>query len=109
EHFHQRVTRAGFDCRIYRPSRNRRGTVPCDRERADLGGWIRALPKPVGVMACYDIRGRAILDACRQLGVSVPDEVALISVDNDELICDLADPPLSSVIPDTLRTAYEAA
>jgi LacI family transcriptional regulator len=109
EHFHQRITRAGFDCYIYRPSRNRRGTVPCDRERADLGDWIQALPKPVGVMAGYDIRGREVLDACRQLGVRVPDEVALIGVDNDELICDLADPPLSSVIPDTQRTGYEAA
>jgi LacI family transcriptional regulator len=71
--------------------------------------WIRALPKPVGVMAGYDIRGREILDVCRQLGISVPDEVALIGVDNDDLICDLADPPQSSVIPDTRRTGYEAA
>jgi LacI family transcriptional regulator len=60
-------------------------------------------------MACYDIRGREVLDVCRQLGVSVPDQVAVIGVDNDELICDLADPPLSSVIPDTERTGYEAA
>jgi LacI family transcriptional regulator len=109
EHFHQRITEAGFDCHIYRPSRNRRGTAAWDRERADMGAWIRALPKPVGVMACYDIRGREVLDVCRQLGISVPDEVALIGVDNDDLICDLADPPLSSVIPDTRRTGYEAA
>jgi LacI family transcriptional regulator len=109
EHFHQRITRAGFDCHVYRPSRNRRGTAPWDRERAALGAWIRALPKPAGVMACYDIRGREVLDVCRQLGISVPDEIALIGVDNDELICDLPDPPLSSVIPDTRRTGYEAA
>jgi LacI family transcriptional regulator len=60
-------------------------------------------------MACYDIRGREVLDVCRQLGISVPDEVALIGVDNDELICDLAEPPLSSAIPDTRRAGYEAA
>ena len=59
-------------------------------------------------MACYDIRGREVLDVCRQLGVKVPDELALIAVDNDELICDLAEPPLSSVIPDSRRTGYEA-
>jgi LacI family transcriptional regulator len=41
--------------------------------------------------------------------VSVPDELAVLGVDNDELLCDLADPPLSSVIPDTRRTGYEAA
>jgi LacI family transcriptional regulator len=109
EHFHQRITQAGFDCCVYRPSWDRCGTAPWNRERADLGAWIQALPKPAGVMACYDIRGREVLDVCRQLGISVPDEVALIGVDNDELICDLADPPLSSVIPDTRRTGYEAA
>jgi LacI family transcriptional regulator len=109
EHFRRQVTQAGFDCHAYRPSRNRRGTAPWDRERADLRAWLRALPKPAGVMACYDIRGREVLDVCRQLGISVPDEIALIGVDNDDLICDLADPPLSSVIPDTRRTGYEAA
>jgi LacI family transcriptional regulator len=109
EHFQQRITQAGFDCHLYQPSWNRGGTAPWDREREDLAGWIRTLPRPVGVMACYDIRGREVLDVCRQLGISVPDEVALIGVDNDELICDLADPPLSSVIPDTQRTGYEAA
>jgi LacI family transcriptional regulator len=109
EHFHQRITQAGFDCHIYRPSPQRRGIAPWSRQRAEIGRWIRALPKPVGLMACYDIRGREVLDVCRQLGISVPDEVALIGVDNDELICDLADPPLSSVIPDTQRTGYEAA
>ena len=62
-------------------------------------------------MAAYDIRGRQVLDVCRELDVRVPDEVAVIGVDNDELVCELADPPLSSVIPDTriARTGYEAA
>jgi LacI family transcriptional regulator len=109
EQFQRRIEEAGFDCHLYQPSPNRRGTTPWDRERADIGAWIRSLPKPVGVMACYDIRGREVLDVCRQLGISVPDEVALIGVDNDDLICELADPPLSSVIPDTRRTGYEAA
>lgn len=109
EHFRHRVAAAGFECHVYRPSRRRRGTAVWDHERADLGAWLQALPKPAGVMACYDIRGREVLDVCRQRGISVPDEVALIGVDNDDVICDLADPPLSSVIPDTRRTGYEAA
>jgi len=50
-----------------------------------------------------------VLDACRRLGVPVPDEVAVVAVDNDELLCELAHPPLSSVIPNTRRTGYEAA
>ncbi len=109
EHFQRLIAEAGFDCHVYRPSSRRRGTATWEQERAGMAAWIRHLPKPVGVMACYDIRGREVLDVCRQLGVSVPDEVAVIGVDNDELLCDLADPPLSSVIPDTYRTGYEAA
>lgn len=109
EHFQRLITEAGFACSVYRSSQRRRGTASWEQERADIAAWIRGLPKPVGVMACYDIRGREVLDACRQLGVSVPDEVAVIGVDNDELLCDLADPPLSSVVPDTQRTGYEAA
>jgi LacI family transcriptional regulator len=109
EHFQRLLAEAGFDCSVCRSLPRRRGTATWEQERAGIAAWIRRLPKPVGVMACYDIRGREVLDACRQLGVSVPDEVAVIGVDNDELLCDLADPPLSSVIPDTQRTGYEAA
>jgi LacI family transcriptional regulator len=75
----------------------------------EIGQWLLALPRPVGVMACYDIRARHVLDACRRVGLAVPDQVAVIGVDNDEFLCDLSDPPLSSVAPDTRRTGYEAA
>ncbi|HZQ48375.1 MAG TPA: substrate-binding domain-containing protein, partial [Verrucomicrobiae bacterium] len=75
----------------------------------EIAAWLRKLPKPVAVMACYDIRGQQVLDACRNAGLAVPDEVAVIGVDNDALLCDLSSPPLSSVIPNTQRTGYEAA
>lgn len=71
--------------------------------------WIKRLPKPVGVMACNDMRGQQVLNTCRALGVAVPDEVAVIGVDNDEVLCTLSDPPLSSVVPDTERIGYETA
>ncbi len=74
-----------------------------------IAHWLRKLPKPVAVMACYDLRGLQVLDACRRLAIPVPDEVAVIAVDNDALLCELAHPPLSSVIPNTRRTGYEAA
>jgi LacI family transcriptional regulator len=78
-------------------------------ELAALMRWLKSLPKPLGVFAGYDIRGVQVLEACRRLEVAVPDQVAVLGVDNDELLCDLADPPLSSVIPDVRRTGYEAA
>jgi LacI family transcriptional regulator len=74
-----------------------------------LAQWIKSLPKPVGIMACFDIVGRQILEACRLINAPVPDQVAVVGVDNDELLCELADPPLSSVAPDTHRTGYIAA
>ena len=79
------------------------------RGTGGLAEWVRALPKPAGVFACYDIRGREVLDACRLAEVEVPHQVAVIGVDDDELLCELADPPLSSVIPDTRRTGWVAA
>lgn len=80
-----------------------------ETQLADLMRWLKSLPKPLGVFAGYDIRGMQILEACRRLELAVPDQVAVLGVDNDELLCDLADPPLSSVIPDVRRTGYEAA
>ncbi len=71
--------------------------------------WIKRLPKPLGVLAGNDPRGIQLLDACRRAGVAVPEEVAVVGVDNDELVCELAYPPLSSVIPDAFRIGYEAA
>lgn len=74
-----------------------------------LADWVRSLPKPIGVLACNDVRGQQLINACRDLDIAVPDDVAVIGVDNDELICDLSDPPLTSVEPDTERIGYEAA
>jgi len=80
-----------------------------EREQAILGQWIAALPKPVGLMACNDDRGREVLDACRLAGVHVPEEVAVIGVDDDELFCELADPPLSSVGLNAEHGGYRTA
>ncbi|MHC5538559.1 XylR family transcriptional regulator [Singulisphaera rosea] len=71
--------------------------------------WVKELPKPLGVMTGNDTRGMQLLDACRRAGVAVPEEVAVVGVDNEELVCQLAHPPLSSVIPDAFRVGYEAA
>ncbi len=107
EHFERLAREAGLSCAAYRP----RGRSPADSEAEveRLGAWAAGLPRPVGVMACYDFRGRQVLDACRRRGIRVPDDAAVLGVDNDDLLCDLADPPLSSVILNPRRTGYEAA
>ncbi|WP_187142971.1 AraC family transcriptional regulator [Terriglobus albidus] len=74
-----------------------------------LGEWLRTLPKPLGVMAANDNRGRQVLEACRAYDIAVPDEVAVVGVDNDELLCRLSSPPLSSVEQGARGLGYAAA
>lgn len=79
------------------------------RDRERLATWLRGLPKPVGVLACYDIAGQEVLEACKVAELPVPDAVAVLGVDNDDLIANLTSPPLSSIEPDTARTGHLAA
>jgi LacI family transcriptional regulator len=71
--------------------------------------WLETLPQPTGLLASNDIRAQQVLIACQTAGIRVPDEIAVIGVDNDDVICPLCDPPLSSVEPDTERLGYLAA
>jgi LacI family transcriptional regulator len=111
------VKDAGAQCHIYTDEETdglpRGNTARYESLGLKDGGqvmrWILRLPKPVGLMACNDMRGQQVLDACRALEVTVPDEVAVIGADNDEVICTLSEPPLSSVVPDTERIGFEAA
>jgi len=80
-----------------------------ETQQEELAAWVAALSKPIGVMVCSDQRGVQFLDACRRAGVHVPDEVAVIGVDNDETLCDVSHPPLSSVWPDHARVGFDAA
>ncbi|MEN9674847.1 MAG: Xylose operon regulatory protein [Verrucomicrobiota bacterium] len=110
--FAQHLARHGLGSTVFtEPRPVRRGDLRADweTELEALASWLRGLPKPVGIFAGYDIRGLQVLEASRRLELAVPDTVAVLGVDNDELLCDLADPPLSSVIPDVRRTGYEAA
>jgi len=78
-------------------------------ERDRIARWLKGLSRPVGIVACNDVRGHHVLDACRSLGLTVPEEVAVVGVDNAETFCALCDPPLSSVVPDATQIGYEAA
>lgn len=108
EHFQQYATAAGCSCQLFDMPRTSLKTTG-DTARQQLAGWIRSLPKPVGILACYDHQARHVLTACREAQLQVPDEVAVLGVDNDEFLCNLTSPALSSVIPDTFRTGFEAA
>jgi LacI family transcriptional regulator len=98
---------AGRDCRVFtgrHGSARRWGDL-----QQELTDWLVGLPKPIGIMACNDVRARHVLEACRTLGLKVPRDVAVLGVDNDEMICELTDPPLSSIDQSARRIGYEAA
>ena len=71
--------------------------------------WVQKLPRPIGIMTCDDFRGLQLLEACAIADIAVPQEVAVISVGDDDVACELANPPLSSIQLNAYRMGYEAA
>lgn len=88
-------------------------------ESEDLGGkewsskhiemdeWLLSLPKPVGLFACDDDFALRISQICRVNNIKIPEEISLLGVDNDDLICNLSDPPISSIVTDVEKGGYE--
>jgi LacI family transcriptional regulator len=108
EGFQQRVQEAGSKVHCFEPA-----SIPKDllwkKEQQFLMAWLRSLPQPVGLMACIDERSRQIAEACKAAALSVPDQVAILGVDNDEIIYNLSNIPLSSVALTAEQGGYEAA
>ena len=73
-----------------------------------LDEWLLSLPKPVGLFACDDNFALRVSQYCKINNIKIPEEIALLGVDNDELICNLSDPPISSIVTDVEKGGYEA-
>jgi len=102
------VEQVGYDCHVFQPdldnTSRRRASY-----RQQLSRWLKSLPTPVGIMTGNDDHGMQLLEACRQLEIRVPDQIAVIGVDNDEYLCSLSIPSMSSVELDCESIGYEAA
>jgi len=107
ENFARRVREMGLEASSYvieqQPGRD------WTRERAALAAWLKSLPKPVGLMACNDDCGVQVMEACKSVGLTVPDLVGVIGVDNDEIVCGLSNPAMSSVAINFERAGFDAA
>jgi len=79
------------------------------KEQSIMATWLEELPKPVAVMACTDDRARDLVEAAEIAGLNVPQDVAILGVDNDDLVCDLAGVPISSVALNVQKAGFEAA
>ena len=102
-----KVKNTGHECTTYEHQGDRLQRWRSDEPK--LVNWLRSLPSPVGVFATNDLQGQRILEVCAREGLAAPEAVAVIGVDNDELLCGLSQPPLSSVIPNPKRVGFEAA
>jgi LacI family transcriptional regulator len=108
--FAQRLRRSRFRVHeFYLPIQAARSKFSLAKDERAMIDWLRSLPKPAGVMACNDDRGSEVMEACRQAGLRIPEDVALIGVDNADPLCQLSFPPLSSVAVAAERIGYEAA
>jgi LacI family transcriptional regulator len=102
------VRSAGFDASVYAwPERE--AERAWGREQNSLARWLKSLPRPAGVMASNDQRARHVLEAARLAGLRIPDDLAVIGVDNDETLCELSTPSISSVALDTDTIGYQGA
>jgi LacI family transcriptional regulator len=80
-----------------------------DHEMKALSQWLESLPKPIGMLACNDEQGKHVIEACKMSGIDVPAHVSVLGVDNDEIVCGLCNPPLTSVSLGYKQAGYEAA
>ena len=100
---------SGLECDDFEGGYSFRRRDDWMRLRAALREWVMRLPKPVAIMGCSDLMGREIIIVSQQLHALIPDEVAVVGVDNDEIFCGMLNPPLSSVDVPAERIGYEAA
>jgi LacI family transcriptional regulator len=108
--FGDRVNQSGFEIHHYAYEQPKsRYPHSWEKEQVILVDWLKKLPKPIALMACNDDRSQHVLEACKIAGFNVPEQVAIIGMGNDDLVCDLASPPLSSIALAAEKGGYEAA
>ena len=106
--FMDTLAKSGFGCEVYDKvsARERRRW---DAERPRMMRFLLKLPKPTAILAAMDGRGRLVLDACSEAGINVPEEIAVLGVDNDTILCESATPMLSSIRTGGFRRGQRSA
>ncbi|ARN56954.1 DNA-binding transcriptional regulator [Sedimentisphaera salicampi] len=88
---------------------DRSGSLDYESKLQRLAEWLISLPKPAALMACNDVRGASIIEACKLAGVRIPQELSILGVNNDDMICEMVSPELSSISLNITKAGYEAA
>ncbi len=105
----ERLAEEGHACSVLYQRSTGDPTKELERDRQELLEWLKSLPKPLGLLATADLRAARILIACRDLGLNVPEEVSVLGMGNDELVCRFTRPTLSSISEDYSEVGYQAA
>ena len=105
EYFSKAIKEAGFETYIYRQPKVKTWTD----ERPFVVKWLKSLPKPIGLLAANDERAQYVINACMFANLRIPEDVSILSITNDELLCNLPKPPLSSLMINMEKAGYEAA
>lgn len=110
EGFESRLATAGFRCHVLlsEPTFGRQELHWQEQHNA-LAEWLRSFPTPIALFAVSDYRARQVLDVCREVGIVVPQDMAVLGVDNEEVICQHIQPQLSSIARNDRLEGYEAA
>jgi LacI family transcriptional regulator len=107
--FTREILSSGGSCSVYESYWHGSQVKSWQDELLELQAWLATIPRPIAVMACNDVRGQQVIEACNQANLLVPEEVAVIGVDNDVLSCQLCSPQLTSVIPNAELVGFRAA
>lgn len=109
EAFRMAVEKRGYTVQALNEPRHESAGESWGALQTRLARWVSKLMRPVGIMVCSDQRGSRLLETCLRIGLRVPEEVAVIGVDNDEPLCNVCHPTLTSLLPGHEQTGYEAA
>jgi len=108
--FVERLARAGHECHLPAPLENIRApSFKYSWTPASLKSWLKSLPPRTGIFAATDFVGVMVIDACRELGLAMPEDMGIIGVDNNVMLCEMASTPLTSIATDARRLGFEAA
>jgi LacI family transcriptional regulator len=103
------LNKAKHNCSIYPTPGGDQQSIAWNTHLASLVEWLRQLPRPVAVLAWSAARGRQVTEACHYAGIRVPDDVAVLGGDYDELMSHISSPPLSTIDQPAEQIGYEAA
>lgn len=110
DRFIERAKELGVTCHVFHPKRlAKQHTTWSEQEMAKLIDWLATLPRPVAILARDDEQAHLVLDAAQYLKLNVPEDAAVLGIDNDEVFCQVSMPPLSSVDVNAAALGYKAA